>query len=424
MRIKKTSRKIILVLVVSFLFFSLVARADFSLEQWKYSKDIQTQPKGLMDVSIDNEVFANSNKGLTDVRVVDDKNQETPFKLITTKESVGTTVYTPKMVNNSVIPGKYSTVVLDLGEEGLTTNSLTIQTTSSNFQRNVTISGSNDQKDWNILKSNGYIYDYTDSKAQVKSQNTTVSFSESNFKFLKVEVAELDGSPVVIKSVTVSQYVQKNAQEFKVSPNFDSVQDNSKAKTTTLMADLGQSGIPTSRLSLEASDENFNRSVAVFSSNDKNSANWKSVGYGYIFRYNTPKFIGENNNIKINETTDRYFKIVIFNNDNSPLNFSKLSAFAVYRDLVFQAQEGRSYRLFYGNPKAKAPQYDLEKYFQYLDLSTIQSTVLGGQKTNLQFVPEKEVEKPFSERYSALLSISLVTAGIILLLMVYKFFKK
>ena len=422
MNMKRISQGVMVVSIFAFSFYLNVS-ADFSLGSWRYEKAISKANGGIVDVPIDNEVFANSNKGLSDVRIIDDVSQEVPYKLVTTKNDSSRKDYAPKLINNSVAVGKYSTAILDLGERGLITNSFTIQTTSNNFQRNVTVYGSDNQTDWNVLKSNGYIYDYTDSKAQVKSQNTTVSFSDSIFRFLKIEVADVDNKPVVIKSVLVSQFAQKNVQEFSVSPSFEIAQDAAN-QTTNLVADLGQSGIPTNKILLTIGDENFNRSLAVFSSNDKNSANWKSVGYGYIFRYNTPKFVGENSSIVINETTDRYFKIAIYNNDNLPLSFSGIATFATYRDLVFQAQAGKSYRLFYGNTKAKAPQYDLEKYFQYLDLTKLQNVSLGAQETNQQFVPEREPLKPFTERYSYLLSAAMITAGMILLVMVYKFFKK
>ena len=409
--------------VILCLAFALTASADFSFEKWQYVKELKIPASGLVGVTIDNEIFANTNLGLADVRIVDDKNQETPYKLVTTKGGLNKKEYVPRLINNSVVAGKYSSVILDLGSSGLLTNSLTIQTTSSNFQRNVTIYGSDNQADWQTLKAGGYIYDYTDDKAKVKTQNTTITFNDSAFRFLKLEVAEIDRSPILINSVTVSQYLQNEVREFSLLLNFEVAQVE-KEKITELIVDLGQGGIPIGRLLIEAGDENFNRNLLVYASSDKSSTNWTQVGSGYIFRYDTPRFKGENNSVKINETASRYLKVAIYNQDDAPLSFSKITALATYRDLVFQAQLGSSYRLFYGNSRAKAPQYDLEKYFQYLDLNTTQDATVSSQKSNAQFVPERKLEKPFSERNATLRSVALVSAGVILLLLVYKFLKK
>jgi hypothetical protein len=414
--------KLFAILVVS-LSVTFFAKADFSLQQWQYQKEIHVEKDGLIDVTLDNDVFANAAKGLSDVRLVNSNNQEIPYKLIATMGEDNVKDYFPRMINNSITPGNYSSVILDLEQQGIITNSLTVNTPSENFQRNLKVYGSNNQSDWNELKSNGYIYDYTDKRGGIKSQNTTVLFPDSVFKFLKVEISDVDNKPIIISSIKVSQQVKKNTQEFELSPSVEINQDTAN-KTTTILADLRQSGIPTSKILLAVRDKNFNRGVLVYSGSDKNTLNWKSVGQGYIFRYDTPKFVGENTTLSIGETSDRFLKIVVFNNDNVPLDLSQIKTFAAYRELVFQAQGEKSFSLFYGNKNAKTPQYDIEKYFQYLDLASAQKVTLGTQKVNPQYLTESLPEKPITERYPYFLTIALSTAGIILLLMVYKFLKK
>jgi len=402
---------------------AFVAQADFSAQNWQYKKSLLGTSSGLAEVFLDNEVFAGTTINLADIRVIDNYKQEVPYKLITVKKEEGRKNYNPKRINNSVVAGKYSSVILDLGERGIITNSLTIQTSSENFQRNVTVFGSDNQTDWNILKANAYIYDYTDKRGGMKSQDTSVSFPDSVFQFLKIEISDSDNNPVVISSVNVNQYEQKNAEQFSIASELEVFQDTSK-KTTTLIADIGQSGIPANKIYLLPNGENFNRGVAVYSSNDKNSSDWKYIGQGYIFRYNTPKFIGENTALDINETTDRYIKIIVYNNDNAPLNFSGAKIFATHRELIFQAQADKKYELYYGNEKAASPKYDLDQYLKYFDLSSAQKISLGPQTSNSDFVLPQEPEKPFTERMPYFLPVGLTTLGLILLLLVYRFLKK
>ncbi|KKT94403.1 MAG: hypothetical protein UW95_C0015G0006 [Parcubacteria group bacterium GW2011_GWC1_45_14] len=400
-----------------------VAYADFSLSQWQYKKEILDVKKGLNKVSLDNEVFANSNEGLADMRIVDDSNREIPYKLIATRNEEGRKEYSPRLINNSVADGKYSMVIMDLGERGIITNSLKIGTSSDNFQRNVTVHGSEDQENWNVLNSEGYIYDYTDKKAGIKSQDTRVSFPDTTFRFLKVEISNVENNPVMINSVSVSQYIRKGAKEFSISPKIESSPDD-RNKATVLIADLGQGGIPTGRISIATVDENFNRGVVVYSSNDRGVENWKRVGYGNLFRYKTPGFSGENLAMDIDETTDRYIKMVIYNKDNAPLGIREVKMLATYRELVFQADSNEKYFLFYGNRKADTPEYDLEKYFQYLDLTGSWEVSLGAQQDNRGFIEEKREEKPLTERNPYFFTVVLVATGLLLLLVVYKFLKK
>ena len=413
------------IILISCLFLSaaFVVQADFSVQDWQYKKSLLGTSSGLAEVFLDNEVFAGAAKNLADIRVVDSSKQEVPYKLITVKNEEGRKNYSPKMINKSVVVGKYSSVILDLGQRGIITNSLTIQTSSENFQRNVTVFGSDNQTGWNILKANAYVYDYTDKRGGMKSQDTSVSFPDSVFQFLKIEISDSDNNPVAINSVSVNQYAQKNAEQFSIASELEAVQDTSK-KTTTLIADMGQSGIPANKISLLSSGENFNRGANVYSANDKNSSDWQYIGQGYIFRYNTPKFVGENTALDINETTNRYIKIIVYNNDNAPLNFSGAKIFATQRELIFQAQADKKYELYYGNAKAVSPKYDLDQYLKYFDLSSAQKISLGPQTSNSDFVLPQEPEKPFTERMPYFLPVGLTTLGLILLLLVYKFLKK
>lgn len=100
------------------------------------------------------------------------------------------------------------------------------------------------------------------------------------------------------------------------------------------------------------------------------------------------------------------------------------NVYAIYGELIFQAQAERSYILHYGNKDAIFPQYDLEKYFQYLDTSQAVQVPLGPHSLNEQYIEEKQPEEPLSEKMPYFLPIVLCTFGLILLVLVYKFLEK
>ena len=143
-------------------------------------------------------------------------------------------------------------------------------------------------------------------------------------------------------------------------------------------------------------DENFNREVAIYQSSDK--VNWQSVGQGYIFNYNTPKFVGANLDVKYRETDKQYLKIEIFNGDNKPISIDNISVKTILRSIVFQYGAdvtSDSYRLYYGNSKADFPQYDLDKFFSYLDTGKYFSSSLSDEQLNSFY---QEEIPPLSER--------------------------
>ncbi|MFZ2193086.1 MAG: DUF3999 family protein [Candidatus Moraniibacteriota bacterium] len=397
--------------------------ADFNMANWKYYKEISNAGEGLSRINLDDEVFSGATKDLSDLRIIDSENKEVPFKLVSGKEQFKKDRVAVRMINNSFIPGENSQVILDLGTSGSLVNNLTINTTSENFQRNVKVYGGDDKEKWNVLKDDGYIYDFTDKKANFKSQNTEILFSDSAFRYIKIEIADENGNPVKILSVETGNIVKEKTREYARHPQIKS-NENTDKKITEIIVDLGASGIPTGKINIGSENVNFNRSILVYASNENNGNNWTYLSQGYIFRYETPKFIGENMTVAFPETNKRFIKIEIANKDDAPIVVSGIDTFSIYREIIFQTKTNEQYRLFYGNKKADYPQYDLEKYFQYLEPDKAVQATLSGQKDNAGYVPEIEPVRPLTERAPYLLSGILVATSLLLILLVFKFLKK
>lgn len=407
-----------LILFIVFLILPAVCLASFNVKEWKYYKDIGQHQSGLAKFVLDDELFAGAKDGLADLRIIDNNNQEISYKILVGESKNKSEVFHPKMLNNSFVPGGNSSVILDLERKGVSINRLKINTTSENFQRNVIIYGSDNSNDWKILKDNGYIYDYTDKKGNIKTQNTAVNFPESIYRYLKLEISDPENSPVKITNAEALNYIQEEAKEVQRNPKF-SVNQNDDDKTSEIIIDLGAKGIPASKLLLKVSDQNFNRSVLIYRSSDENS--WNFTGNDYIFRYNTSKFSGENLEVNFGETSDRHIKVVIQNKDNQALDIAGLVSFYHYREVVFQADGGKNYKVYYGDENAGFPEYDLERFFQYLNLEDSKLVSLSVQKDNSFYAPP---QKPFTERNSNFLPFALIAAVLALLFLVFKFFKK
>lgn len=397
-----------------------VCLASFDPAQWPYYKDINPGDAGLVRVALDDEVFAGTGKNLSDLRVIDSDNREIPYKIVAGRERQAQENLPVTVTNSSYVPGQSASAVLDLGTRGKLTNRLTIRTGAENFRRNVVVSGSDDAVSWNILRSDGYIFDYTDKKGNFKSQNTTVPYPDATWRYLKVEISDDGSGPVRIEGATVQQFVSEAGRESVRQPQYRLSEDAAK-RITLITVDLGASGLPASKLSLSASGTNFNRAVYVSSSS--NEKDWHPVGQGYVFRYATPKFTGENLNLNFSETNTRFLKLEIINRDNEPLSVSGISVHSIYRDILFQAVAGKTYRLFYGNREALGPEYDLEQYFQYLDVASASKGKLSGQQSSIAYIPKEEELAPLSERIPYLFPAAVVSLVLVLLVLVYRFFR-
>ncbi|MBU4375551.1 DUF3999 domain-containing protein [Patescibacteria group bacterium] len=410
------------IILASILFiFPLICSADFSIDKWQYYKEIQAVNTGLTILSLDDDIFSNAKGDLADLRIMNNNNQEVPYKMIVATDRQKVEIFYPKMLNNSFVSGQNSTVILDFEGGVKLVNKLKIITSSENFQRSVIIYGSDNMSDWSVLNDKAYIYDYTDRMGDIKTQDTTVDFPQSVYRYIKLEISDPENNPVKIAKVEAINFVKEKSKEVARNSGFQITEDE-KEKATEVVVDLGAKGIPTNKVLLSISDKNFNRAILIYTSNDNND--WRFNGNGYIFRYNTPKFVGENLLLNFNETSDQYIKIIVQNKDNQPLNISSATTYSTYREIIFQTESGVDYKLYYGNNKAMFPEYDLDKYFQYLEVENATSATLSGRQINPKYVPEQEPEKPLSERIPFLLPGALIAACLILGFLVFKFFQK
>lgn len=398
--------------------------------QWQYYKDISIEAgpaKGdLVKITLDQDVFSNSNQDLGDLRIVADGLAGVPYKLIVERGTFSQeNIYPVLVLNNSYSKdGGYNIFMVDFGRTGSLNSSLNILTGSENFKRTVEISGSNDMVSWNLLRSNGYIYDYTDRVGGFKARNTAVSYPENAFRYIQVKIFSGDEAPLAITGAQVSKIKKYESRETVINPKYEIIENPAK-KISEAIVDLGKKGWPTSNITLVSPDENFNRETVVYESSDKN--NWRRVGQSYIFNYNTPKFAGSNLEIGYSETKERYLKIEIYNGDNSPISISGISAKTVLRSIVFQYDintTNGAYKLYYGNPKASFPEYDLEKFFPYLDTGRYFSSTLSAEKINPFYQKEMPPVVPITKRIPYLVQGALVLAIIMLSFIVFKFLKK
>ncbi len=399
--------------------------ADFSQKDWKYYKPIGVNRPGLQKLQLDKEAFSSLSKDLRDLRVIADNSEEVPYKIVVEEERQITERANPllKIINNAYTPGQYQQFIVDFGSrtKNISHNYIEINTPEINFQRKVQIEGSDDAQSWQIIKSDGYIYDYTDTRGNFHAQNTTLNYPLSTFQYLRVRI--FSEKLFQVNGASVYKYIKEEAKETIFDVRIMQ-ENNIETGYTNITLDLGQNGLPTREVVLFTNDTNFDRPLDLFgfgSDPSKIPQEATNLGNGYIFRYNTPAFKGENLSIPYGESSFRYIIINVFNGDDKPVIFTGAKVKGILRSIVFDAEGGKSYRLYYGNVNARRPIYDIERRFPYIDVSSASSARLGAQKDNPSFV---KVLPPVSERYAFLLPSVLILASAFLMFLVFRFIKK
>jgi hypothetical protein len=396
----------------------ITAAADYSGDAWRFFKPISL-PSGqgeetLVEIIPDREVFAHALAGLADLRVIEGSTEtEVQYKLLVERGerrrgSIGVTVR-----DLGHVPGDRTSFVADLGQQGVLHNEIEIRTSSRSFQRHVVMEGSQDAVTWAVLETEAQIFDFTISERNFTTRDTRVRYPPSTVRYLRISIID-DGEPPLEIAGAVVYFAQELApQETAFAVSIISREEDSAESRTLTILDLGSQGLPSNRLVVATSQDNFYREVSLEGSND--AAIWTPVQRAAeLYDYNTPRFVGRSLSISYPEVTFRYFRLIVTNEDNPPLSIDGVRAHGFLRKLIFSADAGSTYRLYYGNAEARAPSYELERLFPYLVTENLPEARLGAHSANPLFMEPAPPPKPVTERYSWLLPTVIAVAALLI----------
>ena len=407
------------------------AAADFSLKDWQHTKSI-TLPSELMDEGLvelvpDPQVYDRARLGLIDLRIIDGEEQEVPYHLDVEKGARERRSFPVTVRDIGFVPGQHSSFVADLGQEGILHNEIEVSTSSESFQREVTVEGSNDASNWAVLQEGTQIFDFTLKERGFTARDTRVRYPESTVRYLRVRITNDGEGPLEISGASVSSVVETPAQEVAYPATISELTEDSTKRTSLIVFDLGVRGLPTNRLTIETPQVNFYREITLEGTGDapqKDAANWSPIQRsGALYSYDTPKLVGDKLTLEYPETTFRYLRLTVRNEDDPPLDIQGVEMHGVQRKLIFQAQLGTSYKLYYGNIDAHAPSYELGRILPFLDTEDLPTGSLGPQTDNQAFeLEEKRV--PFSERFPWLIPTVVALAAVVVAFLLFGVVRK
>lgn len=403
------------VMIALWLFLpSAVAFALVDWKDWPRSREIvipdASAAAAHVLVTLDGAVFASSQRNLQDLRIADDQGGEIPSKLVIPHEATRTEARPAGILDRTRESSGDFRLTLDLGPDPQRHNRVSIETPDRSFSRQVRIETGDDNRQWGIARGDGYVFDFT---RDAKARYLEISYPVSAKRYVRVTILNGNQPPIRIDGAAVQFSIE---QEEKRTDWPVAVQSNvvdQKLRATVMQLDLGYEKVPTSRIELRTSADNFHRHVEIEGGNRAGEERpvWTAVGSGEIFSV----ALGETRRrqlwIDYPETRFRFLRVRIFHYDDRPLEIQGAAISGRPRQLLFWREPGRSYRLLYGNPEAPAPRYDLEQLSSYLDLTQLRVLSLGEEHRQ---APPPPAAKPWFDRQPFLLWGTLLAAALLL----------
>jgi Protein of unknown function (DUF3999) len=375
-------------------FSSVLLIADFELAHWKYYKRIQlpgVSSKTLVSVTVDNDVISHTAYLEREVRLIDGENSEVPFDLVADNDEVlEENQLHITLLNKSVFAGKYQQFICDLGTSGRTTNRLMLETSSHSFVRRADVEGSEDQRKWFSLVRGLHIFDWSEGR------RLKLEFPDSTYRFLKVVLWLDGGEPLAIEGAAVARHERRSGELEPVPVTLHSKQAQTPQKDSEWLFDFGHGRPLVNRCIFDVTNQNFRRRVDLAVSN--NMTQWEPGPTLEIFRIRSGDFKDEFTTLETNGLNHRYLRIHITNGDDRPLQVNAITFRRFVHRVVFERDPQKTYRLFYGNPSAQRPSYDLTVMESVSPIASLVKGKLAVQEDNPSYLDPRE-RLPWSERH-------------------------
>lgn len=424
-------KKHLSVILLGSLFIAGIAHADFAPTDWQYVRPINTSsvttPNSYVKFNVDRAMSTLSRTDLADVRIVSG-GVEIPYQLVVENEQVRRD-YVPTILRDLATKDGETMFILDLGKSGTIHDHLLINSSSRNFKRPVSVYVSDapighSDKDWRLLSDKNRIYNFHDQSLGFNVGNGDVYYPESTSRYIRVVIGRGEGSDVAVESARVLRLLLRDATKSQMTESASIIQ-NTKEWSTELLLDLGGTGVMTRKITLIPNNntENFSRRVVIQGSDDASA--WTLLGQGYVFSLKTQLFTGSDLAIMYPESAKRFIRVVVFNEDNQPINWGNTVLMeGVVRSVVFSTNPNTNYSLYYGKADSRAPHYDIARFFQYIESSALPEVSLGASFINPAYTLPKPPEIPFSERNKNILNGALVLLVAMVSFLLISYLKK
>ena len=215
-----------------------------------------------------------------------------------------------------------------------------LQFEQDNYDADITVEGSNDQKEWFTVQTGRII---AINKTPVSYRYNQINFPESEYTFLRF----------AIKNNTALTLSQVNFYQTKTID-----------KQSELFVQFNQP-ILLSRLSIAAAaNQLFYRNVAIDWLYDS-IVSETGTHYQYQSLYSGVISSFKQDTLSFTPQVVRKIRVTIYNADNPPVQVNKILAWSPQVEILTHLQPG-AYELKYGNTKAFAPHYDLQHFVKEL----------------------------------------------------------
>lgn len=365
---------------------------------------------------LDDELLESTVDACANLRIVDAEDAEVPF-LVRDKTETRAVKHerrlTAKTVSLESRPDNSIELVVQRGKKRKVPVAVVLETRQRNYEKTVSVYGSNDRKKWHVVAKASPIFDYS---KHVDLQNNRIDISGPSYEYYKFEIAnilESHQSPLVrfiseTRGGEIAKQIKHTAferKDFRIEEIvfIEKTKKVVKGKTVTRsyrVWDMDISQYEKKRITIVAfrtvrapirsirlltDSPNFSRSVTV-EARDHEPENWRRIASATLSRIDLPSIQRDYTNIVFGSAC-RYteYRLKIHNMDNPVLDVRGVDAVGDVREILFFSKPDVQYRAVYGAADVRRPSYDIASVVRSTVVADTDIYVPGPQKENDQF---------------------------------------
>lgn len=398
------------------------ARTVERVSAWKFFAEVHgggSARTPLIDLVLSADVFDAARVDLADLRLYDARLREVPYALRVRNEVDTTDTVPAEEFNRVPGPDGTSQLSLDLGEQPTEHNEIEIQTSGEDFRRRVLLEASDDGSAWSKLAERDVVHFPSGEKAFI---DKTLSYTRSRYRYLRMTVArdpQKDTEAIEIGKVIVRRRVkipgELSVSSVPVGEREPVRADGGPGSRWTV--DLQGRDVPVDRLLVSVADEAFVRDYAIEAAGpaEANERFRRVAGGVWQRRAGEAKrdLVAEFGH----EIRAARLRLIITDHRNPPLRLESVRAAAPARVVIAQraASPADPWRLYFGNPRAEAPNYDFARNLPPRITPPPDRARLASRQENPVYQPEP---LPLTERLPWLIYALLSAAVAVLALLI------
>ncbi|MBI5632512.1 MAG: DUF3999 family protein [Nitrospirae bacterium] len=376
-------KKIAHYIILALLFFAAVpvsAAYLYTLENFRWSGVIEGPLKnsGLYQVHLKDAVLEQCSMACRDLRIIDTNNREIPYVIIENRNDARR----PETYSLEVIGFdeqlSETRVTMKMPEKYQPVTELAFEIQEIDFRKAVVLEGSADSRSWTLL-AQSQIYDFT---SQVDLRKKHISFNASDFRYyrltlkddkkqsagdekirLKYQGLDFSVTGMQARKLHISRVMGRTFSETETTAVYDeqhpttfrSEQDRDRNTVISF-----ESGLPFTRISFDLTNPYFHRPASLYSSETGRENSYKLLQRTSLYRFLLSDMIETRNFIVSNVSGHRFYRLIIENGSNPPLDIKGIKLGWVQKLLYFVALgDVPSYTAGFGNAAIDPPGYDL-----------------------------------------------------------------